>query len=79
MKLGLHVGSLALALGFAASELFADSSVPAELAPFFHPPSAEFARLGDFRSPLIFADGTRVKTAEEWPRRRAESASSGRK
>ena len=50
---------------------FAEKPVPAEFAPFFRPP-AEFTQLGDFRSPLIFADGTRVRTAEEWPRRRAE-------
>jgi hypothetical protein len=45
---------------------------PARLAPFFRP-SAELANdLGAYRSPLKFADGTPVKTAADWPRRRAE-------
>jgi dienelactone hydrolase len=39
---------------------------------FFQPP-AEFAdQFGAYRSPLVFDDGTRVKTAADWPRRRAE-------
>jgi hypothetical protein len=29
-------------------------------------------QLGAYRSPLLFADGTRVRTAADWPRRRAE-------
>ena len=46
--------------------------LPPNLAPFFTPP-AEFARdFGDYRSPLKFADGRTVKTAAEWPARRAE-------
>lgn len=39
---------------------------------FFTPP-AEFAgELGRYRSPLLFADGTAVQTADEWSRRREE-------
>ncbi|MEO6740753.1 MAG: prolyl oligopeptidase family serine peptidase, partial [Chthoniobacteraceae bacterium] len=39
---------------------------------FFAPPS-EFAHdFGDYRSPLTFSDGHTVKTAAEWPERRAE-------
>ncbi len=42
------------------------------LEKYFHPP-AEFAgQLGPYRSPLRLADGTSVRTPEEWPRRRAE-------
>ncbi|SKA98388.1 hypothetical protein SAMN02745166_02746 [Prosthecobacter debontii] len=42
------------------------------IAPIFTPP-AEFAeQKGDYRSPLIFQDGHQVKTASEWPARRAE-------
>jgi dienelactone hydrolase len=42
------------------------------LAPFFQPP-AEFAgQFGSYRSPLLFSDGTPVKTAADWRRRRAE-------
>lgn len=45
---------------------------PADLAPFFQPP-AEFAeKLDGYRSPLVFEDGTPVKTAAEWLRRREE-------
>ncbi len=50
----------------------ADKPLPADLTPFFDPP-AEFAgQLGKYRSPLLFNDGTPVKTADEWSRRRAE-------
>src|ERR1051325_11945176 len=43
-----------------------------ELEPFFRSP-AEFANdLGRFRSPLIFKDGRRVKSAADWNKRRGE-------
>jgi hypothetical protein len=46
--------------------------LPPELAPHFRPP-AEFANdFGSYRSPLTFDDGTTVRTAEDWPKRRAE-------
>ena len=46
--------------------------LPKSLARYFTPP-AEFAgQLGDYRSPLRFADGTEVKTAADWKRRRQE-------
>ena len=46
--------------------------LPPRLAPFFQPPP-EFAHdFGEFRSPLKSADGRTVKTAAEWPARRAE-------
>jgi hypothetical protein len=42
------------------------------LQPYCTPP-AEFAgKLGEYRSPLRFADGTIVKSPEEWERRRRE-------
>lgn len=45
---------------------------PAGLAPFFQPP-AEFAgKLSPHRSPMRFDDGTEVKSAAGWPKRRAE-------
>ena len=47
----------------------------AELSPAIFSPPAEFAgRGGEYRSPLLFADGTAVATAADWPRRRAEIA-----
>src|SRR6266568_158467 len=42
------------------------------LAEFFHPPPEFAGKLGEYRSPLLFANGTRVQTAEDWPRRRKE-------
>lgn len=43
-----------------------------ELKPFTTPP-AEFAgKLGDYRSPLVFNDGSTAKTPADWQRRRAE-------
>jgi hypothetical protein len=46
--------------------------LPKSLAAHFTPP-AEFAgQFGDYRSPLRFVDGTEVKTADDWKRRRQE-------
>ena len=42
------------------------------IQPFFHPPSQFANHLGSYRSPLLFKDGSSVKTPAEWPRRRAE-------
>lgn len=48
------------------------ATIPELLRPWFKPPAHLTNQLGDYRSPLIFADGTRVQTAADWPRRRAE-------
>jgi hypothetical protein len=40
--------------------------------PFFQPPAEFTGTRGAFRSPLQFNDGSTVKSAAEWPRRRAE-------
>jgi dienelactone hydrolase len=45
---------------------------PAEIAEFFRPPEKYRDDLGTFRSPLLFDDGSRVKTPDDWKRRRAE-------
>jgi dienelactone hydrolase len=50
----------------------ADPRPPAELAEFFRPPAEYREDFGRFRSPLVFADGTRVSTPAAWPRRRQE-------
>ena len=42
------------------------------LAPFFHPPAQYADEFGSYRSPLKFEDGTWVKTAADWVRRREE-------
>ncbi|HNS22263.1 MAG TPA: prolyl oligopeptidase family serine peptidase [Sedimentisphaerales bacterium] len=52
------------------SLLLAAGGVPGVLRPSFAPP-AEFANdLGSYRSPLLFDDGTPVRTAPDWSRRR---------
>src|SRR5262249_59539318 len=42
------------------------------LAPFFRPPAELAKNLGKYRSPLLFDDGSRVRTLEDWQKRRAE-------
>src|SRR6185436_18845401 len=42
------------------------------IAPFFQPPKEYAGRLGDYRTPLKFDDGSPVRSAAEWPRRREE-------
>jgi hypothetical protein len=43
-----------------------------EIAPFFAPPAKWEGELGGYRSPLQFADGSMVRSAAQWPKRRAE-------
>jgi hypothetical protein len=52
---------------------------PAELAECFKPPEQYRSDFGNFRSPLIFADGTSVLNPVDWPRRRAEILSTWHK
>lgn len=60
-----------LVLGMASS-LMADDAAWNKLKPYFEPP-AEFAgQTGKYRSPLTFNDGTSVKNAADWARRRQE-------
>jgi hypothetical protein len=47
-------------------------ALPATLAPSFRPPAPFADDLNPYRSPLEFDDGRPVRTAEEWPARRAE-------
>lgn len=42
------------------------------IEPFFQPPTEFAGQTGAFRSPLLFSDGSKVKNAQDWPRRRAE-------
>ncbi len=39
---------------------------------YFETPEAWQGKFGDYRSPLLFSDGTRVETARDWQRRRRE-------
>lgn len=52
--------------------VFGQGPPPAEIAPFFKAPEPFAADRGDYKSPLLFADGGRVVSAEDWKRRRAE-------
>lgn len=42
------------------------------IAPSFSPPKEFAGQLGDYRSPLVFEDGRRVQSAEQWQERRQE-------
>jgi hypothetical protein len=43
-----------------------------QIASFFSPPAEWEDDFGDYRSPLRFADGSMVRTPDDWQRRRAE-------
>lgn len=43
-----------------------------KIAPYFKPPKEYQGKLGDYRSPLRFYDGRKVKTAADWKERRTE-------
>ena len=43
-----------------------------KIAPHFAPPAEYAGKLGPHRSPLVFDDGTPVRNAEDWARRRKE-------
>jgi len=43
-----------------------------EIAPYFEPPEEWRDKLGKYRSPLRFNDGSKVRTATDWARRRNE-------
>ncbi|MBV9125577.1 MAG: prolyl oligopeptidase family serine peptidase, partial [Planctomycetes bacterium] len=56
-----------------ASETRQDAQAVAErVAPFFRPPPEFAGKLGDYRSPLRFDDGSPVRSAADWPKRRRE-------
>jgi dienelactone hydrolase len=45
---------------------------PAKLAPFFRPPRVFSGDFGAYRSPFLFEDGSKVKSTDDWRKRRAE-------
>lgn len=49
-----------------------EAPLPPRLAPFFRPPAELAGDLGNYRSPLKFADGRPVRNAEDWRKRRQE-------
>ena len=80
--LSLVVAAIACSAAPAAAEepvriASADQPVSAEalwkkLEPFAQPTEEFAGKFGPYRSPLKFADGSNVKTAEDWARRRDE-------
>jgi hypothetical protein len=42
------------------------------IEPFTRPPAEYVGNFGQYRSPLIFADGSKVASPDDWPRRRKE-------
>jgi len=56
----------------AASSMARADDIPAKLAPYFKPPAELATDLGEYRSPLQFDDGTPVRTAKDWEKRRGE-------
>lgn len=70
-RLNLAVRALTVGLAVVPSA-GADEPAGDVLAPYTTPP-AEFAdEYGDYRSPLLFDDGTRAGTPEQWRKRRRE-------
>ena len=63
---------VAVAFGFGTLAFATADEPPAKLAPYFKPPEELANDLGNYRSPLKFDDGTDVKTAADWKKRRAE-------
>ena len=43
-----------------------------KIKPYFASPQSFHGKLGEYTSPLTFADGSKVKTPSDWKRRRAE-------
>ncbi|MGA2032502.1 MAG: hypothetical protein ABSG68_09615 [Thermoguttaceae bacterium] len=69
----LLLGSLVdTANGDGADGLPRREALGRKLAKYFQPPGEYAGKLGNYRSPLAFADGTRVKSAADWARRRQE-------
>ncbi len=67
----------ATAAGQPVVSRYGDSSVAERAATsridsYFSPPKAWQGKFGDYKSPLVFANGVRVKTPGDWARRRAE-------
>lgn len=75
MKKIVAIAFLFVAVAFASALVAAEPSDDGAwriLAPYFTPPAEFEDDFGDYRSPLIFADGSVVRTPEDWQRRRKE-------
>lgn len=56
----------------ATTPVAAQAPATVDIAPLFDVPPEFQGKLGEYRSPLLFADGTPVRTPADWARRRAE-------
>jgi hypothetical protein len=63
---------LLIAVAFGVGPLAFADEPPAKLTPYFKPPKELVSDFGSYQSPLKFANGTEVKTAEDWKKRRDE-------
>lgn len=63
---------LSILLGQSGFLPAADPPLERDLASFFSPPQEFAGDFGRYKSPLQFYDGTPVRSAADWPRRRAE-------
>ena len=43
-----------------------------KVAPYFRPPKEWRGKFGEYRSPLLFNDGSKVRTPKDWKSRRSE-------
>src|SRR4051794_21218333 len=71
----MRLTALALLLAIATISVRADDEIDTlhkRIAPYFTPPKEYAGDLGKYRSPLLFDDGTPVKTPADWPKRRGE-------
>jgi hypothetical protein len=72
----LFAGAAAMAVALLraapAGEVASSEDLRRRIEPFTHPPAEFVDKLGSYRSPLKFDDGSDVKTADDWPRRRQE-------
>ena len=67
----VSVGLLAIAWNSGAADQTPDDLAKA-LVPYFKPPAELAKDFGSYKAPLQFADGTPVKSAQDWQKRREE-------
>ena len=67
-----RVGAVLCVVACCASAGRGASDAWEKIAPHFAPPPEYAGKFGAYRSPLLFDDGTRVKTPQDWQRRRKE-------
>lgn len=59
-------------VALAATRSSPDRQIPEEIAASFAPPPELTGDFGNYRSPLLFEDGTSVKSVNDWQKRRTE-------